>query len=434
MAFTVTQFTPQTQIIAHTFRGETYDLTGDLYSWTRRKGLSPSTGSFTLNLVPRKDWAHLLQAMDYIEIRASKNGRKVNGKLPIIMRGFIDSVSMSTQMNGQNGPAEPRITITGRDYTKLLIQWQVLYLFTQNTLNPGANDNTLIRAVNQGTGFGLYANYRIPNSPTSMNNFMNAVFQNMFRPLQQGLKKHNYPSFVEMIPDFTFPEYQVNSGPIASYTGSYLNLLQYVASAPFGELFIREDAKSPVLVGRMAPYKTITGETPRHGAKLASSGNIDAIQSINVERSDNDLYTYFLTWAADGQLLHMTMPTFLPGLSNGVLFEKSTLYGISPLMIDTPWVSVLALGKQNSPSSPVLNLASDLNAWLIATMGDAQLFWNGSITCHGDETLQIGTYRTVPSTKQEFYIAGISDSYDYENNTWSASLNVVRGRDLKGVS
>lgn len=423
----VQEFTPQTDVRAYTWNGQTYDLTGDLVSWTRTK--SQNAGSFTLNFVPRSNWSKILKPMTYIEIRASKSGQKVNGKLPIIMRGFVDFPGSNTQM-GQTGVSEPRAPVSGTDFTKVFLAWQILYLFTQNMFTPSGSKQ-FQRIAAQNAGFGMFANYRIPIFSPSINAFMLAAFNNIVNPVLKGLREKNYPYFPEMTHDFRYPALAMNNMPVASYTGSLWNLFEYAASPPFGEFFVRDEESGPLVIGRMTPYKTVSGAIPKFGLDIGSAGRIEGIQGITVQQSDQDLYTYFLTWAADAQLYNMTMPTFLPGYSNGVMTDKASLYGINPLQIDTPWIS---LSQSNGKNDSAVKLASELNAWLVAVMGDAELFWNGTINCHGDETLQIGTYRTAfnpdANANQEFYVSQISDSFEYTANQWTANVQVVRGRDL----
>ena len=429
MTFLVNEFKPQTQIIAKTWRGETYDITGSLFSWSRTKSLTQAPGTFSIQLVPRENskgqtWSDLIQAQDIIEIRASKNGKRINGNLPIIMRGFVDAPAKSTQFGQSGGPTEPRITITGRDYTKLFLEWQILYLFTQNTLKKGGN---LADIAAQAAGFGLFANYRLPIFGASLNAYMATAFDHIINPVQEGLRKHPYHEFPELVPRFTFPDYKVNSFNVASYTGSYWNLFQYISSPPFGELFIIDEEESPVLIGRATAYQDISGNTPSPGTHLESTGDILTVQSDDTDTTDADLSTYFLTWAADAQIIGPgTIPVVLPGLHNGVLTTKSALYGIKPLMIDTPWLSMT--------DNNIVQAASDLNLWLLETMGDNERWHQGTIVCHGDENYVIGTYRREPVSNRQYYISAIQDNYNYEGNRWDASLTVVRGRDLGAIA
>lgn len=425
----VYQFQPQSTVIAQMWDGGTYDLTGELYSWTRQKGFP--NGTFQLDFVRRTNangqtWADILKPMTYIEIRASNVGKTVNGKLPIILRGFVDGPIKSLQM-GQSGVNEPGVALSGQDFTAILNKWQILYLFTQNTFQQGGNLNQIAA---QASGFGLFANFNIPIFSNSINEYMQALFKNILDPTLKALGQHNFPSLPTLLNDFTYPQYPINGFTIASYTGSYYNLLQYVSSPPFGEMFVLDKEDAPYLIGRMTPYKKIDGTIPAPGVNIGNAGVIHPITAINVQQTDQDLYTYFLTWAADAQIVGpATMPTFMPGLSNGVMTAKSTLYGIMPFQISTPWVS-LATSNGTGSSDGALQLASTLNQWAIDVLGDNEQFWSGTVACHGDESYQIGTYRTVPETNQEFYITSISDTYNYNGNTWTCDLSVARGRDL----
>jgi len=120
-----TNFRPQTHVLVRTWRGSVrknveYTLTGDLVSWQTQKSLSQPQGTFAITLTANKhnglDWSQIVKPMDYVEIRASSTGRLTSkGEYPIIMRGFVDSVTKNTAFGAQGGPTEPRIYIQGRD-------------------------------------------------------------------------------------------------------------------------------------------------------------------------------------------------------------------------------------------------------------------------------------------------------------------------------
>ena len=424
-------YTPQTQVVVHTWRGQTYDLTNSLMttsapSWTRTKTLETAAGTFTLNLLPNQPWQKLLMPMDYVEIRASKTGKKVNGKFPIIMRGFIDRVGDSKQFGSTGGPSEPRLVIIGRDYTKLLIEWQILYLFTQNTFKSGGN---LASIAAQAQGFGMYLNFDLPIYPTSITSFMIAMMQKMVNPIFAGLRNYKYKSLPGLNHSFKFPDYPMSSINIMSYTGSYLNLFEYVVSPPFGELFVEEGPDTPILVSRMTPYRDLSGKTPSPAASLTNAGEIIDISGIDTTFSDTDVYTYFLTWGASTQQVGLTQPVFATGKNNGVFQSSANLYGQRPLIIDTSWIAEYDGANPKQPNSGAIQIGSQLNEWLMATMEQNAEFLGGTISCHGDESYQIGQYRTVPATNQEFYIAGIQDSFTIKDG-WTAYLTVERGRNL----
>lgn len=416
MSITYSNFSPHSTITVNTWRGDTYQLEPDLFSWFTQKSMSQ--GTFNIQLVPRRPWDQLIQPQDYVEIRAAKE--PVSGELPIIMRGFVDSASINTQMGTTGGPGEPRIIISGTDYTKLLTMWQILYLWTQNTFKPG--NKHFKQNVVQASGFGLYGNFKIPTFSPSINAYMHTAFNNLVGQALKNLSQQGYKTFEDLTPKFSFPNYPVDGFNVASYTGSYWNLFEYITCAPFGELFVRDVSSGPEFVGRGTPYKTIDGRTPKTGNKIPNSGDIIDIQGISIQRTDSDVYTYFLTWAADGQLTGVTMSVYAAGVSNGILTKKSELFGIRPLQIDTPWIQAGSNAAQQN--------ASDLNEWLAEVMGDNEQFWSGTVNCHGDPDYQIGTYRTVQEENKEFYISSVSNNYQYNANRWDATLQVVRGRNV----
>lgn len=424
LPITMREYNPQTQIVAHTWRGETLDITSSLFSWQRQKLLTSAPGTFTLALTAASDakghtLADRLRAMDTIEIRASRNGTRIDGELPIIMRGFIDAAELGTAMGSTGGPSEPRVIVSGRDYTKLMLEWQILYLFTQNTLAAKGN---LKEILNNYAGFGLYGNFHLPIVGAPINTYMQEAFRNLMGPLQKGLHVYPYPELPELGTRFTFPDLILNSFNIASYTGSYWNLFQYLSSPPFGELFVIDEEAGPVLIGRGTAYQDIQGRTPYPGTKLDVTSEIESVQTDQTNRTDADVITYFLTWAANAQIVGpSSIPVVIPGFQNGILTEKAALYGIRPLMLDTPWLSM------TDPA--ILQHASTLNKWLVDVMGDNEAWWQGTIACHGSEDYRIGTYAREPKTGRVYYVAGITDNYNYEGNRWDATLQVVRGRE-----
>jgi hypothetical protein len=414
-----------------------YDLTPYLYSWQRVKSLDQAQpGTFTLSLFGEKDKqgrtiADLLMPMDYIEIRASKNGKTVNGEYPIIMRGFVDTATDSLTFSASGGPSEPRITIAGRDYTKLLLVWQVLYLWTQNTLSKKGN---LASLEAQAYGLGLYYNFHLPINPESITSFFEAVMKNMVNPILDGLRKHNYGfELPGLNHNFVFPDYPMSSINILSYSGSYWNLMQYIASPPFGELFVWDDTDSPILTSRLTPYKTAQSDTPYPSTlDLQPEGDFEDVFSYSVSRTDSDLYTYFLTYGSTTQMVGLTMPTFVDK-SNGVLTQWASLYGTRPNVLDTSWIAEYDPSNPGQPNSSAHGIGNILNEWMLATLGENQYFWAGSLQCHGSEDYRIGTYWNLKQRNESYYLKAIEDTFlcgltNNENDTWTANLTIERGR------
>jgi len=419
MTLTYTEFRPKTSVKVWTWRGEEYNLTGDLISWQTSKSLTQPQGTFAIQLTDAKhngvDWAQNIQPMDYVEIRASATGSTHKGELPIIMRGFIDAASHSFSIGNTGGPMEPRVLIQGRDYSKLLLEWQVLYLWTQNNAPQMAN---------AAAGLGLVLNYGLPVAATSLQDFFTKTFGSMVGPIIQGLHQHwlpNIPNFVRIV---DLPDYMMSSSMVQSYTGSFWNLFSYFVSPPFGELFVRDDPDYPALYARVTPYRSYIGITPSPGTELKPELNLPTaeMQSYNIGWTDNDVYTYYLTWGDQSQSQQITMPAYAVDSGNGVNMDNQSLYGTRPLIIDTPWVNAATGGNP-------IQIASELNQWLVQVMSGNNMFQSGNMTMQGREDYVVGKYGVVKDWDTEFYIADVNHQYT-QFQRWDTSLQVVRGRPL----
>lgn len=431
MSLTVQSFRPKFSITVHTWRGQTFDLTGDVVSWTTTKSLAQPQGQFVIQLTANKhngyDWYYWIQPMDYVEIRASATGRTVNGELPIIMRGFVDSTSGSFNIGQQGGPTEPRIIIQGRDFSKLLLEWQILYLWEQNNPLQGAAGPT-------GMGLLVLLNGQVP----MQNESLNALCHQLFDALVTKMAVQPVQSLIDAVPDleaaFSFPDYETWLMTVASYSGSFWNLFSYLASPPFGELFVWDAPNGPQLVGRMTPYKTYDGVTPSPGKALEPTITIDQseIQAYQFGRTDNDVYTYYLTWG-DATVVNSNLGQAAYALEpgNGVPTSNANLYGTRPLIIDSPWLSPLSGAQQGKPNNNAFTQAVDMNKWLMAVMKDNPRFEQGTFTVHGHEKYAIGQYATLPQWGTEYYIAGVQHNY-VQYQTWQTQLTVERGRPLGG--
>lgn len=426
MTMNLVEFRPKFSIIAHTMRGENYILTDDVVSWQTQKAISQPQGTFAIGLVAKKHsgktWDELLQPMDYIEIRAIQNPRA--GEMPIIMRGFIDYAGKSGTFAQTGGPSEPRVTIQGRDYSKLLLEWQVLYLFTSNNQVKTAE-------APGGIGFGLQMNYGIPTKLMPIPSFFNELNTHLADPIIKGLHAYNVD-----IPAWKYhtdlPDWEMTTTPILSYTGSFWNLYAYFASAPFGELFVRDDQDGPALYARMPPYKTYEGGTPSPASQIPTIITISTAEmQYSLGRTDNDVYNYFLTWGDAMQGVGLTMPSFATNPNNGVNLPGQNLYGPRPLIVDSTWVNPYSSnGKKANQNA--LTQASTLNQWLINVMSENQKFKTGTLTVAGRFEYQIGQYANVSEWDEEYYISGVSHNF-VAFQQWTAQLQVVRGRPLNGA-
>ena len=397
-------------------------------TWTTSKNLAQPEGTFNIGLVPRKvkgesTWADLIEPMDYVEIRASATGQKTNGKLPIIMRGFVDSVGEGFAIGATGGPSEPRITIAGRDYSKLLIVWQILYLWTQNsTANMAAYQS----------GFGLFYNYGLQLVAAPLQQFFTNIFHKMVDPITSGIQQ-NWMSIPNFRADIELPDYEMSLTPVMSYTGSFFNLFSYFSSPPFGECFVWDDDTSPVLTTRVTPYHSYDGLTPTPGKEIKPSYDLTQIQSYNLSRTDSDLFTYYLTWGDSTQQTQLTMPVFVTAGLNGISTSNQSLFGTRPLIVDSAWVNPFNGSDTTAQNQNAVSVANDLNTWLLAVMQDNQRFKSGNMSVHGNEKYRIGTYANFKQKNEEYYVTSVQHTYT-QFQRWDTKLYLTRGRSLGASS
>lgn len=173
---------------------------------------------------------------------------------------------------------------------KLLLERRILYLREQN--NP-------LQGVAGLTGQGLLVLLQNAGVPMQ-NESPNALCQQLFDALVTKMAVQPIQSLIDAVPnleDFSFPDYESWLMTVASYSGSSCNLFRYLASPPFGELFVWDAPNAPQLIGRMTRYKTYDGFTASPMKALEPTITIDQseIQAYQLGRTDNHVYTYYLT-------------------------------------------------------------------------------------------------------------------------------------------
>lgn len=437
--FAVLDFHPRTQVTAYTWRGEQYDLTGSLIGWNTTKAITSPAGTFTIDLTDTKNarrqtWQDRLMPMDHIEIRATAGNAAA--PYPVIMRGFIDSIQSNFSMGPTGGPIEPRITITGRDYTKLFLINQILYLY-----GKGLNENqtlALASATTQTTPGGLVFYFGGKFEPFTVYRMFDTLFNATFSKIYKHLQQYPFPYLPPLITHNHYPDYHVSLLQIPNYNGSIWNLFAYFNSAPFGELFIYDD-ETPQIMARITPYKTFAGQIPTLGQSLPSTYFTPQLiisnplrQSSSLTKSDADQYTYFFTYSDNApaqQQGGFTLADFSVSPGNAVYTANRYLYGLSPLLVSSPWVNVqFNPGNTNTTNGALI--ADTMNRWLTEVMENNAQLLSGSFTFPGNERLKIGQYFVHKEMGMEFYITAVSHAYK-QYQAWQTTVSVARGRPLQ---
>jgi hypothetical protein len=103
--------------------GRPVDLTKHIRSLSLQKNLYQLAGTFEIELLPgtdvnRASWYYRTSPMDYIEIRFTRDSNLQ--EIPVVMRGFVESVGMSAAVD-DNGRPCPDLHVSGSDLGKILI-------------------------------------------------------------------------------------------------------------------------------------------------------------------------------------------------------------------------------------------------------------------------------------------------------------------------
>lgn len=456
----VQQHLPITDITLWTKTGDVYSLTAPgvnaMRSWTTHKDTSGTAGRFVLNLTAVRDrqgrtWAEKIGAMDYLEIRAGDTHR--TAPLPIIMRGFVDSVQESIGFDSKGVPTRT-ITVAGQDWTKLLNIWQVQYLWPVDPI-------TAALALTTPMPVALSVAWDISWNLSSMASFISSIRDKVVNKVWQAVHAI-YPT----LPELTYrvalpPQAQVAIPYVENFTGSFWNLLTYYQSPPFAEMFVLDTDNGTDLIYRLAPYYTLEGGKPDlwDASRLGSTAlegpvtvSEDFLSNIQTGHSDADVYTYYLSTPDSSITQTLQIAPFISagaqaGVTTGIIPNASApkgpqnpiyligdipLYGFRPLSVQTPW-----LGASIAQGADITNVQQDaaqLTWWLYQVFKSNQYFSSGTIALHGNESLRVGRYLHVQKHgyTAQYYIQSVDNNFVYAEpgaplGTWSATLGVSRG-------
>lgn len=420
---TYRSFYPRAKIDVWTQKGKHYSLEpmADVVKFTTHRSVDSSPGTWSITLTARSDaegnsWAKRILPMDYVEIRAG-----FADPLPIRMRGFVDNAMQSWHIGGTGGPSR-RITLNGRDFTKLAIVNQIKYVWQ--------SDPTAALFQN----WGLTQTYGIKALISTADSFCRAIVDHIFRPFLMGLREQTDMPVPDIKLDVTVPEqFAIPMLTIEPYSGSFWNLFRYFQSPPMGEAFFYDADDGPHLVFRMAPFKDESGQfvLPASAPALGEIPlDLQTDSGQDIGRSDNEVYNYFFVYSDVMPLGTMTQVAFVkPGVNPRIRQGSIDTFGFRPMSIDTAWVTPFITG--DGSSTPPTTAAGELAAYLLATQGHNETLASGSLQVHGSPDLIPGRYVSAPSEGLTWYLQTVDESFSWvgdANPRWTATLGVVRGQ------
>lgn len=411
------------------------------------KSIRSAAGSFTIELTDQikldaQDSLYgLIEPMDVVEIRMAGDAYK-NPTLPIMMRGFVNTVRRTQSMT-PNGQPIRRVIITGHDYGKI---WQILQVFFMP--NVPATDNLI-------TSFPFYARFGLTFNIQEASTFVSEVFDKIVNPyiVNMGdIGGHADTSpLLQIEQDIQVLHGKVSPFGIGAWGGGsiYGLLTQFADVEAWNELFIEDREDAPYVVYRPNPFKTADSkqfiqEIIEDLAPAVIDIGLEDVVHMDVARSDSNVANYFWVDSPRFSLNYdETMRAFaLYGDPNTFFVQNygnvdPRLYGTRKMQVATDQGGDNESSNGNgTPDGTVRQGDRDaLIGWmnqrrldLIAQNKDNVVFEDGSLQIKGNEAVRAGTYlRLKHGNMQSLYYA-VAVQHDYKPfSHYLTSVQVERG-------
>ena len=420
------------------------DITHAVRSISTSKDISQPSGSFQISLLPIRDenglsWYHHLAPMDYIEIRITRD--HASREIPILMRGFIDSVSMAVSVDESGRPVRA-YNIQGRDFGKIL---EISYIYFLKEVDTDMQISSLPSFEKIARKWGAKIEEGLPS----------IIIGELFTVAQGQLDKIR--RFYSDAPPISYIGSDSIDGYLQSFSlvqedGSVWDFMGFYANTPWNELYITDlPGDGPALVFRKTPWKDldgglIQGNDPTYEKTLGNPQIFTPsdIISVNLTRSERELKNYYFTYPTNTTLGDDTSfkaaalqgaksieeltenPVFLPMDDRDAGLNR---FGFRRFECDTPYFG-MAGGRISDPAI----LASKLNQTLAAAFRHNSAYECGSFALKGSEKWQPGRYIILDASpasaiKPEYYISSVSHSIVLEEGMeqFNSTLEVIRG-------
>lgn len=391
------------------------------------KSVREPAGGFTLTM---GDMAHkgllgfetiyaLIEPMDFIEVRM-RHGVGA-GLPPVVMRGFVSTVSRSEAIGGDGKPVR-QVTVSGQDYGKIWQMLQILFL-------PGY-------IVGQDTisNFRLYERFGVGfETSQSGADFLKQVVEKILNPYLNGLM----PEHTENPRTFKVEKVIAKHGRTSlsgsqNQEGTIYNLLRtYLDVGIWNELFIEDNEEFVDVVYRPNPYRTVLGKKIQDDAPDAEFIDLpgEDIIAMNVERSDTDVANYY--WVR-GARFDMATEVFRKQAAvtgddkKTVLLDtyensSSKLYGIRVMFVDTMMggdeVKSFTSGQDESAQQKrdgqVADWVTNRRKILVEQNKDNVVLEHGTLRIRGNEAMRAGKFARLKrgDFTAEYYIVAVSHEY-----------------------
>jgi hypothetical protein len=425
---------------------------------------------FTDQLVPTADddLYGLFEPMDVVEIRMAANsfqyvspssGRPLStvsgatsvasptSPMPIMMRGFISSVTRS-QAIGSDGKPTRKVIISGQDYGKI---WQIYNIY----FNPFMLDQG-----NYITQFKLFTRFGIAFQTQPAGSLVKDIFAKIINPFIATMGA-NAAGVVTSGSSPLLPiktDIQVQDGNVAPFGvndwqgGSIHSLIRsFCDTGPWNELYIEDREEGPFVVFRPNPFLVAGGDPSSASAYINKNTTLPAVTkidsssviSIEVTRSDANVANYYWVEAPQYDLNFQFVGKAMAATGGPAdTFDISTygnsasaLYGFKRMAESTNQFSPNTKSSGGTEKTQNLQDASSSSNWigmrrssLISQNRDNVVFESGTIRLVGNETVKAGTYLsfTHGNMVSSYYVVDAAHHYS-PFGTYTTTARVERG-------
>jgi hypothetical protein len=412
-----------------------------------RKRMGHAAGEFRLELVPRKlsnipnagGWHDIVEPMDYVEIFMWVPPRTPDRP---VMRGFIDTVA--EEFDIASGTPQRRITITGRDYGKLLLITK-LYDIVSDAVGPemfrrftetfrklfglsASDPNALPPSESPAMGSGQTTDGPA-YTPTRM---LRTIFEGFYAPQETEI----LATFNNQLPGMDLVSWVTNDpweerlrtlSPTffqrasVPFTDTWALMSAY-QHKPWRELFVAEEVDQPLLIYRPAPWLDLNGDFVQDVSKVPLRTwpihETDVINST-LMRTEQQLKNFFFTFPeqyAHFATIMKETPRSLEGFfsppflqSNPYLegwqravsqpgeppFADFRRFGFRLAEYSTPYLDWERNTKYDTLPAQIADERVQGREWnmrAVRAFHFDHLLENGSFTLKGDERIQAGDY------------------------------------------
>lgn len=396
------------------------------------KSVQEPAGAFSLTLgdMPYKSLLGfesmyaLVEPMDFIEIRMRHGsaGLLGAGRPPIVMRGFVSSVSRNEAIDAQGRP-QRTVSISGQDYGKLWQMLQILFL-------PGyiVGQDTL-------SSFRLFERFNVGfETSQSGSSFLKQVIEKILNPYVKNLMPENSPNPTEIkLERVTSKHGRTSLSGSQNQEGTIYNLLRtYLDVGIWNELFLEDEEDGVHCVFRANPYKKVgDGEKIQDDSPDVEVIDVpgDDVISMSVERSDSDVANYY--WVR-GARFDMNTEVYRRQLTatgedrDTTILDKylntdSSLYGIRVMFVETQmggddvrsFTSGLPSAEQTRRDTSLANWLNDRRKILVEQNKDNVVLERGTIRMRGNEAIRAGRYIRLNrgGFSAEYYVTRVTHDY-----------------------